>query len=893
MNSERLKKVEELYNAVLDVAPDERQSFLKKECGEDEELLHEIESLLSFENNSVKLLDTPFESLVAEVFSDHGTQTNLTGKEISHYKIRKLLGKGGMGEVYLADDTSLNRQVAIKVLPTELSENHDRLRRFELEAKSASALNHPNILTIHEFGNQNNLHFIVMEFVNGKSLSEKAADGLTLNEKLNIVVQIASALSEAHEAGIIHRDIKPENILIRNDGYVKVLDFGLAKLLEDTPLSNANSLEDPTRKLVRTGFGVIMGTAPYMSPEQARGVKVDTRTDIWSLGVCLYEILTGQKPFSGETTADIIAKILSSEPPSVSTFGQDIPAELDWIVSKTLTKDVEARYQTAKEFRADLEKIRKRLEFDERVTQAAETLPFKVLTNEEKAHSTVSSGTEDDSVPVRADRFRYPIIALVLVALVSAAVYFAFFASTGNRQINSIAVLPFENSTNNEDLKIVSDGLSEDLIDRLSQFSQLKVIARNSSFSFRGVNNDLREVASKLGVQAIVTGNITQVGDDLVIRFDVTDTVENTQITGGKFQRKTGDLLNIQSEIAKIIAEKMKLKLTSTQSKRLAENATENSEAYRYYLSGLVELNGPLDIRSRALEYFEKAVALDPDFAAAHTEIAWVYWSQANGSSDPRVLMPKVKAATERALEIDPDLAKARVLKAMVSEYEFDWESAEIEYKKALELSPNLDFALNNYAFFLSVLGRHNEALAELEQNRLRDPLNQRLFLLQKGIILTQARRFENALEIYREAQNAEPTREVPQFSLGYAYGGKGLYTEAAQFYEKSVERLGGNQKYSQPLVYLAAIYAKNPEKRGEAQAIMSRIEAMSEYKSPAILAVGFAALNDNDRAVEFLEIAYKERDLLLRFIGTGYEYDGLRNDPRFIELMRKIGLKK
>jgi len=892
MDAERLKKIEELYNAVLNVAPDEREDFLKNYCGENQELRREVESLLSFENNSRNFLDTPPKSLIAEMVLRQGKQVNLTGKEISHYKIRKLLGKGGMGEVYLADDTKLNRQVALKFLPAELIEKRDHLRRFELEAKSVSALNHPNIMTIHEFGNENDLHFIVMEFVSGMSLSEKMAQGLTLDETLGIAAQVASALSQAHDAGIVHRDIKPENIMIRKDGYVKILDFGLAKLIERQPIINNESLEDPTRTIFRTDIGVIMGTAPYMSPEQARGIKIDTRTDIWSLGVCLYEMLTGQKPFYGETHADIIAKILSSEPLPISSFGKDIPAELDWIISKALSKYVEARYQTAKEFRADLEKLRKRLEFDESINCATKTMPHNVLTNEEKFLSTVSSGVSEDFQQARVSRFRYPIFALILITLVSAA-YFAYVSFGNKREIDSIAVLPFENSTRNSDLNFVSDGLSEALIDRLSQLPQLKVIARNSSFAFRGATTDLREVSSKLDVRAVITGNVTQIGDELLIRVDVVDAVENTHLTGGQFRRKIGDLLNIQSEIAGMIAGKLELKLTSSQSKRFAENGTENSEAYRYYLSGLVELNGSMDIRSRALEYFEKAIALDPDFAAAHTEIAWICWSQANNSDDPRVLMPKAKAATELSLEINPDLAKAHVLKAMIYEYEFNWQAAESEYQRAIELSPNLDFARNNYAFFHSILGRQDEALTELEQQRVRDPINQRLNLLQKGIILTQARKFDDALQVYREAQTIEPGKEVPQFSLGYAYAGKGLYAEAAESYRKSVELLGGEQKYSQPLVYLAATYAKMPDKSSEARAILRRIEAMNEYSSPSLLAIIYAALNENDKAMELLEQAYVNRDLLLRFIETGYEYDGLRADPRFIELTKRIGLKK
>ncbi len=893
MDAERLKKIEEIYNAVLDIAPAERNDFLKSYCGEDQELRREVESLLSFENSSRSFLDKQPESLVAEMFSRQEKRTNLTGKEISHYKIRNLLGRGGMGEVYLADDTKLNRQVAVKFLSAELIEKPDRLRRFELEAKSASALNHPNILTIHEFGTENGLHFIVMELVNGMSLSEKMTrGGLSLGETLDIISQVASALSQAHEAGIIHRDIKPENIMVRDDGYVKVLDFGLAKLIEREPEINDSSHEDTTKPFFRTGFGVVMGTAPYMSPEQARGIKIDTRTDIWSLGVCLYEILTGQKPFSGETPIDIISKVLSSEPPPISSFGQNLPEELDSVVSKTLSKDVESRYQTAKELRADLEKIRKRLEFDENLKGTAETMSRNVLTKEEKVHSTVSSGVSDDVQPTRINRFRYPIFAFVLFALIAAG-YFAFFSFGNKKRIDSIAVLPFENSTRNSDLNFVSDGLSEALIDRLSQLPQLKVIARNSSFAFRGATTDLREVASKLNVQAVVTGNVTQIGDELLIRVDVVDAVENTHLTGGQFRRKVGDLLNTQSEIAQMIAQKFEFKLTSSQSKRFAENGTENSEAYRFYLSGLVELNGAQDIRSRALEYFERAVELDPDFAAAHTEIAWIYWSQANNSSDPRVLIPKAKAATERALEIDPELAKAHALKAMVNEYEFDWQAAESEYQRAVELNPNLDFTRNNYAFFLSIMGRHEEALAQLEQQNVRDPINRRLILLQKGIILTQARKFDDALQVYREVQAVEPAKDVPYFALGYAYAGKGLYAEAAQSYRKSVELLGGEQKYSQPLVYLAATYAKMPEKRGEARAILTRIEAINEYKSPALLAAVYAALDENDKAMELLEQAYINRDLLLRYIGTGYEYDGLRNDPRFIDLTKRIGLKK
>ena len=827
------------------------------------------------------------------------------GTTLSHYRVTEKIGAGGMGQVYLAEDTRLRRKVAIKVLPESVAENEVRLRRFEREAIAASALNHPNILTVYEFGAEGETHFLAAEYVEGETLRARLERApFTIDEALDVAAQAARALAAAHEAKIIHRDIKPENVMVRRDGYVKVLDFGLAKLSEPEPSATGAGSESPTMPLLRTEAGVVFGTAPYMSPEQARGVPLDARTDLWSLGVVLYEMLTGRRPFDGETHTDVIVSVLSHEPPPVSSYGRDIPAELEWIVSKALSKDLAGRYQTAAELRADLEKLRKRIELGESLSRPASGFPpegagekERVLTAAARAVPTADEADERASGPAahvsrtHVRRALYPLLAVALLASVAAAAYFVLVARGDGGRIDSIAVLPFENLSGNPELTFVSDGLSEALIDRLSELPQLKVISRHSSFAFRGAGHNPRDVAARLGVRAVVTGNVAQVGDDLVIRLDVVDAVEDRQLTGAQFRRRLGDLPNIQSEIAQKATERLRVKLTDAQSKRLAASGTDNSEAYRFYLSGLVELNGPQDVRGRALEHFERAAALDPDFAAAHAEIGWVYWGRANGSSDPQALVPKAKAATERALSIDPDLAKAHVVKAMLSEYEFDWEGAESEYGRALGLSPNLGFARNHYAFFLSVMGRHDEALAELEQQRTRDPINRRLALLHKGIILTQARRFDEALQAYQEARAVEPEREIPHFSLGYAFAGKGLLHEAAEHYRKSISLLGGEEKYSQPLVYLAATYAAMPEKRREARAILARVEAMSDYSSPALLAAVYAALDENDRALELLERAYRERDPLLRFIGTGYEYDKLRADPRFAALTKRAGL--
>jgi TolB-like protein/Tfp pilus assembly protein PilF len=710
--------------------------------------------------------------------------------------------------------------------------------------------------------------------------------------------------------------------MVRRDGYVKVLDFGLAKLIRP-PSFNISDSEEVTRELNMTHPGAIMGTAAYMSPEQARGTKVDIRTDLWSLGVVIYETLTGQKPFSGETSTDIMAAVLREEPRSLSSQLENVPAELEWIVSKSLEKKPESRYQTASELRADLEKIKKIIEYDadsqrlsnRRLQNSGENQGAKSLTADNAGGSTLvdalkittdnANQTENGNNSTFSDTVEYvfkqarthkigaAVGALLLVSVLFYTAYRLFFAQTDGGKIDSIAVLPFENQSQDKSLLYLSDGVSENLINQLSRLPQLKVISKNSSFKFRESTEDLRTIAAKLGVRAIVTGSTSQIGDDLVIKFEVVDTAENKHLSGGQYVRKAKDLLTIENEIPQAISNQLNLKLTESQSKRIATNGTDNPEAFRYYLNGLVELNGQQNILGQSLEYFQKAVELDPNFADAHIQIASIYWQRANASGNPKQLMPKVKDETEKALAIDPNAANVHVMLAALKEYEFDWQSAELEYRRAFELNPNLDFARNNYAFFLSVLGRHDEALAELEQFKARDPINIRQYLTTKGIILAWARKFDESLKEFQKIQSTDPTGSVEDFSLGYVYGGKGLHTEAAEHFKKAVELVGGDDEYSIALVFLGASYAKIPEKQDEARAILTKLEAMKTYVSPATIAILYTALDDRDKALQSLEKAYLERDLQLRFIGTGYEYDGLRQDPRFAELAKRIGLPR
>jgi serine/threonine protein kinase/TolB-like protein/Tfp pilus assembly protein PilF len=834
------------------------------------------------------------------------------GTKLGRYEIRSQIGAGGMGEVYLAHDTQLDRTVALKILPENVAADRTRLQRFVQEAKAASALNHPNILTIFEIGHTDSTHFIATEFIEGETLRQHMRGAhMKLSEVLNVAIQIADALSAAHEAGIIHRDIKPENIMLRRrDAYVKVLDFGLAKLIEQ-PLVAVDT-EAATKSLFQTDAGVVLGTVIYMSPEQARGSKVDARTDIWSLGIVLYEMVAGCLPFEGSTTSEILASILNEKaPPPLARFAREVPAELERIVEKALRKDREERYQTSKDMLLDLRRLKHKLEVDAEIERTAPP-DFRGTAGEAKpsgdqegvstaqasaaqAATLESARTASSAEYVHTEIRRHKRGALLLlaalVAVTAAVAYFAYWRSAGEGgagQIRSIAVLPFTNADGNPDAEYLSDGISESLINSLSQLPGVKVIARSSSFRYKGKEVDPQEVANALGVEAILTGRVVQRGDNLLISAELVNASDKTNVWGDQYNRKATDVLQVQSEISREIAEKLRLRLTASARQQLAKPETANPQAYELLLKArFYRDKGGSENEKKAIEYLKQATAVDPGYAPAYAQLSEGYRALVVQSVlDPKVGMPQAEAAARKALELDESLANAHFALAGIKLDGWDWATAEREYKRAIELNPNLQKAHGGYSRYLSVMGRHDESLAEIKRTRELDPLSP-IANTAVGERLRYARQYDQAIEALKKTLERDQNFPNMYFSLGHVYMAKGQYAEAIAAYQEAI-RLGRDT--SSTNIYLGAAYARGGE-RERAQAILKRLQTSNEYVSPAQLAVLYAALGEREQAFASLEKAYVARDLVLQFLGVDPAYDSLRSDPRFQDLLRRVGL--
>jgi eukaryotic-like serine/threonine-protein kinase len=894
-----------IFHAVIALPSNERAAYLDKVCGDDLSLREALESLLKSHEETGNFVDNPAYQAAADLLIESGELR--AGESLGHYRIVSLLGEGGMGRVYLAEDTKLHRRVSLKFLSTNFTKDDQRLRRFEQEARAASALNHPNILTIHEIGEAAGHRFIATEFIEGQTLRERLRSGVDIDDALDIAIQVASALVAAHRVNIIHRDIKPENIMIRkDDGLVKVLDFGLAKMTQGKPSGAAVDSAVSTALIANTGPGVVMGTVAYMSPEQARGDTVDHRTDIWSLGVVIYEMVAGCSPFVAGTSNEIISAILSKQGvPPLARYSRVVPERLEEIVEKALTKNRDERYQTSKDQLIDLKRLKQSLELKAGIERSTSPDKFGVPPSAAQSSETKSSPPEGGAPSihptssaeyivnqVKSHKRGVIVTSAVLLLLVAGVLFYTWRLrkNTASAQpaISSIAVLPFVNATDDPNAEYLSDGISESLTDRLSQLPQLKVIARSSAFKYKGKEIDPQEVARALSVQALVLGRIMQRGDQLQVRAELVDARDKTQVWGEQYSRKAADLQAIQEEMARTIAEKLRLRLTGAQEQRLAKRATENSEAYQLYLNGefYMRKNG-IEYFRKALDYYNQAIALDANFALAYVGRAASYQVLAGNSVlDPKEANAKAKAAAQRALELDETLADAHVVLASIKTDEWDWAGVEQEFTRAIELNPNWAFAHSTYAWYLSGVGRHAEALAEIKRAQELDPLLI-TFLADEGFHLWLARRYDESIQKLLQTIKLEPEASRAHVLLGFTYESNGMYAEAISEHQKAMSLAG---ETTSELCYLGYAFAKSGQ-RNRALSILNQLKKTKEYISPYELATLYLGLEEKGEALALLEKAYAAHDLQMQYLKVDPHLDSIRSESRFAALQRLVGL--
>jgi eukaryotic-like serine/threonine-protein kinase len=788
----------------------------------------------------------------------------MIGRTLGHYRIVAKIGAGGMGEVYSAHDVRLERDVALKVLPVEALSDDAARKRFRKEALALSKLNHPHIATIYDFDSDGGVDFLAMEFVAGETLAQRIANK-SLNEKdvAGLGGQIADALEEAHEQGIVHRDLKPGNVMVTAKGRVKVLDFGLAKLLR--PSGSTTSVDTVSE----TQQGV-SGTLPYMAPEQLREEAVDQRSDIFAFGAVLYEMATGQRPFPETSSSRLTEAILHHAPVAPRALNPRVSPELERIILKCLDKAPELRFQSAKELSLDLRRLG--------APVTAVNLP-RVAGKGAGVGKIVAASV-------------VAIVVLVgIAALLNVGGWRDRFAGISKApKFESIAVLPLANLSADPAQEYFADGMTEELTTELAQISGLRVISRTSTMRYKGSKKPLPEIAKELGVDAVIEGSVERSGEEVRITAQLINARNDTHLWARSYHRNLRDVLAMQSEVARAIAGEISVQLTPQEQARFERSRPVNTAAYEAYLRGLYHWNfhTPEEMQ-KAVSEFNRAIEIDPGYALAYVALSNTYHLLPfNADIAPQEAFPKAKEAALKAIQLDPQLGEAHSSLALVlGQYDWDWAGAEREHKRAIELSPNSPSALMYYAELLSLEGRHDEAIAAASRGRELDPVAGAV-----GLQLSRAyfheRQYDRAAQSFLQFLEINPRFWPLHLYLGQVYEQQGKYAQAI------VELRQAQGPTLQATSIIGHVYALSGQKP-EAEKILGELllRSKSAYLPPIYIARIYAGLGQKDEAMAWLEKSYAVRDSHMEFLGVDPTFDALRSDARFADLLRRLNLSK
>ncbi|MBI1761642.1 MAG: protein kinase [Acidobacteria bacterium] len=913
MTPERWQRIDAILPEALERPPAERAAFLAAACAGDDDLRHELESLLGFQQRAENFIEAPPGELAADWLAGEDSRTGLT---LGHYQLLRQLGRGGMGVVYLAHDRRLRRQVALKLLPARYTQDAARLSRFRQEARAASALNHPNILTIYEIGAAAGVHFIATEFVAGQTLRALLKAGqLTLGAALEIVRQTAQALAAAHRAGIVHRDIKPENLMQRADGYVKVLDFGLAKLTDTT--AAGPSYDTTTSSALRTQPGAVLGTLTYMSPEQARGLEVDGGADLFSLGVVLYELLTGRVPFAGETPSDALAALLTQEPAPLAAHLPGLPAGLQPIVQRALQKRRADRYRDADEFGAALAALKQELAAPvQRPSQAAYLEMFVGQAQAQDERLTYQTTAQ----PIRptkqslihlfgGTRRRVWVVALVVLLSLSG---WLFYRAGGWRNWGtalrwgggqaaqlrweseqpSVAVLPFADQTHDAQLQDLPDGLTDGLINQLALLPDLRVLSGAAVFTYKGRAAAPMQVGQDLKVRAVVSGRVQAQAGELLVNVELTDTRDGTRLWGKQYQRPLAEVQTLPTALARDVAQQLSLRPNDPSHPEFAKSYTTDPAAYRLYLQGSYQWNKrtPDGLR-QALALFQQAVEKDPAYALAYVGLADAYITLGTYHvRPPGEVYPAAREAVTQALRIDEGLAGAHTaLGKIISDYYWDWPQAEKEFQRALSLNANSATAHGWYASWLENVGRLNEAVHETQLALQLDPLSP-VANTEAAVALYRARRYGEAQALLQQTLSREPNYLTARIYLGFCYRLLGQYEASRNEFQKGLALA----PQSASLIGLYGSACGLAGHRDDALQALAQLNKMAQhtYVPPIAQAGVTVGLGDVDATFDWLAKCLAERSPVLGGLKTDPMFDPVRADARFAALLQQVGFQ-